>query len=152
MHPLISTFHWKLSQTLIQVTYTHSHPSDTLELYLAFFVSPAPTPVNLKLLCIDLSLFLPPPSPLFLVCCVFTIFIYLFDTSCFLWKQQTWQVRFSCTSCVYREIENLLSQQKQMHVINDYFFCACDAHFPWFLFDKSSSFCLVFPLPGLSLL
>lgn len=31
------------------------------------------------------------------MCCVFTIFIYLFDSYCLLWKQQTWQVRFSRT-------------------------------------------------------
>lgn len=52
-------------------------------------------------------------SPLLLLCCVLPS-LYIYVTSCcFLWKQQTWQVRISWTLCIYGASESSLPQQNR---------------------------------------
>lgn len=101
-------FHWVISHTLI---YGHACTPHFLCDYLA---CPALAPVNSELVTIDLFLFLPPTSPpFFLLCCILPS-LYIYVTSCcFLWKQQTWQVRISCTLCIYRGSESSLPQQNR---------------------------------------
>lgn len=83
MYALTYTFHWirTHSNSLTRAhTCTHAHTFFQCWWALSrFFASPAATPVNFKLLSIDLSLFLPPRLP-FSLCVVFSPSLYIYLT------------------------------------------------------------------------